>query len=145
MILQTFAAFIATIFFSIIFNVNRRELLYCGFVGASGWFLYLLSIDSGYNTILASFLSALIVSILSHILAILRKNPVTVYQIAGIIPIVPGGLLYSAVYQLIGKNILGANEAFIEAMQIAGSIAIAMLFVASLSKFSAKMKLLHQK
>lgn len=145
MIIQTLAAFVTTIFFSIIFNVNRRELIYCGFVGSFGWLIYLLAVDSGKNTILSSFFAALIISILSHILAIYRKNPVTVYQIAGIIPIVPGALLYSAVFKLINDNITGSIAAFVEAMQIAGSIAVAMLSVASISKFTIKLTHLQQK
>lgn len=134
MIIQVAAAFVATLFFAILFNVNRKELVYCGLVGSCGWLIYLLSIDMGHNTILASFLASLVLSILSHLLAIKRKNPVTVYQIAGIIPIVPGGLLYSSVFWLIQGNTVAANKSFIEALQIAGGIAIAMLFVQSVMK-----------
>jgi len=135
MIVQVIAAFFATIFFGILFNVNRAELVYCGSVGAIGWFIYLLSNLVGYNTIFSSFLASLVLSIFSHILAIKRKNPVTVYQVAGMIPIVPGGILYTAVFWLIKGNQIAANAAFIEAFQIAGSIAIAMLFVQSFMKF----------
>lgn len=139
MFIQVFSAFVATVFFGIMFNIPKKELLYCGFVGAVGWFIYILCLQNGLDTVFASFLSSLVLSIISHILAIYRKNPVTVYQIAGIIPIVPGGLLYTGVFHILQEHGSGMNtsQAFVEALEIAASIALGMLFV------QAIMKLVH--
>ena len=140
MIIQIIAAFLATVFFSIMFNVNKYQLLYCGIVGASGWAMYLFSTHLDLSIVVSSFLASMVVSILSHILAIKRKNPVTTYQIAGIIPIVPGAGMYRTLFYLIEDQLMLANEYLVETLQIAGAISVAMLIVYSISIFINKLK-----
>lgn len=41
-ILPSVAAFIGTAGFAVMFNTPRRELLYCGFCGMLGWFVFAL-------------------------------------------------------------------------------------------------------
>lgn len=141
MIIQVIAAFMATIFFSIMFNVNKKQLLFCGIVGAFGWAMYLFATDIGFTIVTSSFFAAVVVSVLSHILAIYRRNPVTTYQISGIIPIVPGAGMYRSLLYLIQDELTLANEYLVETLQIAGSIAVAMLLVYSFSVLMAKLKL----
>ncbi|MBN2221147.1 MAG: threonine/serine exporter family protein [Vallitaleaceae bacterium] len=140
MIIQIIGAFFATFFFSIMFNVNRSELIICGIVGAGGWTLYLFSQEYKASVILSSFLAALLVSILSQILAIYRKNPVTTYQIAGIIPLVPGAGMYQSLYYLIEEKEETAFHYLLQTIEIAGSIAVAMLLVTSITTFVIRLK-----
>jgi uncharacterized membrane protein YjjB (DUF3815 family) len=140
MLIQLLAAFFATIFFSIMFNVNNKQLVYCGLVGAFGWLIYLLSIHNQISIIGASFNVSVIVSIASHILAVYRKNPVTTYQISGIIPIVPGAGMYRTLLSLIQENTEAATHYLIETLEIAGSIAVGMLFVSSLLLLISKLR-----
>lgn len=140
MIIQLIAAFFATVFFSIMFNVNNKQLVFCGSVGAFGWFIYLLSIQSGLTVVGASFYVSVFVSISSHILAIYRKNPVTTYQIAGIIPIVPGAGMYRTLLSLIQNDSTLATRYLIETMEIAGAIAVGMLLVSSLIMLLTKLR-----
>lgn len=141
MIIQVIAAFMATIFFSIMFNVNKKQLWFCGIVGGCGWAMYLFTSDIGFTIVTSSFFAAVVVSVLSHILAIYRRNPVTTYQISGIIPIVPGAGMYRSLLYLIQDELTLANEYLVETLQIAGSIAVAMLLVYSFSMLMTKLKL----
>lgn len=141
MIIQIGAAFFSTIFFSVMFNVNKKQLFYCGIVGACCWTMYLLGIYNNFSTVTSSFFAAVVVSILSHILAIYRRNPVTTYQIAGIIPIVPGAGMYRTLFYLIEDELSLANEYLVETLQIAGAIAVAMLLVYSFSLLISRLKL----
>lgn len=131
MIIQIIAAYFATLCFSIMFQVNRKELLLCGFVGAAGWAMFLYSQLLVGSTIIASLLAALIISIISNILAVLRKNPVTTYQISGIIPLVPGAGMYRTAFYFIEDDMDLFVENFTETLFIASSIALAMLSVYS--------------
>lgn len=140
MIIQLIAAFFATVFFSIMFNVNNKQLIYCGSVGAIGWFIYLFSVNHGVTVVGASFYVSVFVSISSHALAVYRKNPVTTYQIAGIIPIVPGAGMYKTLYSLILNDSANATKFMIETMEIAGAIAVGMLLVASLIMLMTKLR-----
>lgn len=133
MIVQIVAAFFATIFFAVFFNVSRYELIFCGLNGAFGWLVYLVIFQYTESTIVSSFIAALLISIISHILARLRKNPVTVFQISGIIPLVPGIGMYRIIYFMVIKEYENAIEYFFQTLQVAGSIAMAMIIVASLN------------
>jgi len=140
MIIQVVAAFFATFFFSIMFNVNKKQLWVCGIVGACCWAMYLFATFNNFSVVTSSFFAALVVSILSHILAIYRKNPVTTYQISGVIPIVPGAGMYRSLLYLIQDELTLANEYLVETLQIAGAIAVAMLLIYSFSVLISKLK-----
>ncbi len=129
MFIQIGSAFFATLFFSILFQVNRKELIFCGIVGAGGWATFLISQSSTDSKIVASLLAALVVSILSNLLAIYRKNPVTTYQISGIIPLVPGAGMYRTAFYFINDDKDLFSTYLSETLFIAGAIALAMLSV----------------
>lgn len=141
MTIQVIGAFFATFFFSIMFNVNKSQLWVCGIVGACGWAMYLFGTYNQFNVVTSSFFASVVVSVLSHILAIYRRNPVTTYQISGIIPIVPGAGMYRTLLYLIQDELTLANEYLVETLQIAGAIAVAMLTVYSFSLLVTKLKL----
>jgi len=75
------------------------------------------------------FFATLIVALISHSFARMLKTPVTLFLIAGILPLVPGVGMYRMVYNLIiGENGL-AMFYFSETMQIAGMIAVAIFIM----------------
>lgn len=128
MIIGTISAFIATIGFSVFFHVEKKELLFCASVGALGWLFYLLCIYLDLSPIIATFSGALIVSQVSMILAKIRKIPVTVFLIPGIIPLVPGAATYQTMYAVLRENHLEAlgyaSYTFQSAAVIAGAIVL---------------------
>lgn len=140
MMLQVAAAFIGTIGFSVMFNVSRFQLLYCGGVGALGWFVYSISYYFLQDSIYASFIASLAISIASHVLARIRKNPVTVYQIIGIFPLVPGAGMYKTLYYIVNEKYLLSIEYFFQTLQIAGGIAAGMILIASIDKLLYSLK-----
>ncbi|NLP45471.1 MAG: threonine/serine exporter [Epulopiscium sp.] len=131
MIVKTMSAFFATIFFSIIFNIAKKNLIFCGLGGAIGWFIYLCCIQSIHSPVLASFLGALTVAIFSRSMSKIRKVPVTIFLISGIIPLVPGAGMYRTMFAIINNDLVGAATYGISTLQIAGVIAIAMVMVSS--------------
>ncbi len=129
MILSILSAFISTIGFSILFHVQKKHLLVCGVVGAAGWLVYLIGENKEYSAVLSTFLASLLVTQISYILAKKRRTPITVFLIAGIIPLVPGLPLYRTMYFLMMNNYtLAANYAILT-VQIAGSIAGAIVII----------------
>jgi len=132
MILSILSAFISTIGFSVVFHAQRKHLLVCGAVGAIGWMIYLLLNDQGVSSVLASFLSTLVVTALSYLLAKKRKTPITVFLIAGIIPLVPGLGLYRMMSALLDENYSLALDYATLTFEIAGVIAGAIVIVSLL-------------
>ena len=68
---------------------------------------------------------------MAHNFARVFKAPVTVFLIPGILIIVPGGGLYRAAYQLFLGTWGMAKTYLMEALQIAGMIALAIFIVDS--------------
>ena len=99
--LEMFVAFAATMAFAVIFNVSRSELIFCGIAGLVAEGVYLFTLRISDETALAIFVASIAVTVLSRILANIRRMPVTVYLISGIISLVPGAGMYNTVYNII--------------------------------------------
>lgn len=129
MLIQVIAAFIAVIAIAITFGVPKKFLFHSGLVGSCGWLAYLVFRNIGISVVSSMFFATLIVSLISHSFARILKTPVTLFLIAGILPLVPGVGMYRMVYNLIiGENGL-AMFYFSETMQIAGMIAVAIFIM----------------
>jgi uncharacterized membrane protein YjjB (DUF3815 family) len=128
-LIQVIGTFVAVVSVAITFGVPRRFLSYSGIVGAVGWLVYLLLIKVHWSSVASMFVAALVVSLISHSFARLMKTPVTLFLIAGILPLVPGVGMYRIVYSLITNNNSMAGYYFSETMQIAGMIALAIFIM----------------
>lgn len=132
MIMQIIAAFFATLSFSVLFNVDKKELILCGLNGSVGWLFYNLSLENNFSIITSTFIFSVIITSMSRFLANIRKTPITVFLISGIIPLVPGAGVYYTMYNIInGKNAEAALKG-IETLRIAGAIAIGIILILSL-------------
>lgn len=138
MIIEVIAAFVAAVSFSVFFNVSKKELVYSGLVGGFGWWIYLMTFNLIQEVIFATFIAALVISIVSHFLARIRKNPVTIYQIGGMFPIVPGAGMYKTLYYIVNEDYTTSTYYLFETLQIAGGIAVAMVIIAFIYNLIAK-------
>ena len=137
-LVQVIGAFIAVIAVAITFGVPKKFLEYTGLVGAVGWLVYLLLKNTGCSTVVSMFFAALIVALISHSFARIMKTPVTLFLIAGILPLVPGIGMYRIVYNLITNNNSLAGFYFSETMQIAGMIALAIFIMDTIFRIFQK-------
>lgn len=135
-IMQVVMAFFATLSFSIIFNVPKKEVVFCGLTGCIGWFFYQFVIVTGGNNYvtLSSFIATLFIAAISRFLSYRRKTPVTVYLISGIIPLVPGAGIYYTMYGIINNDNFTALATGIDTLKIAGVICVGMLIILSLPR-----------
>lgn len=139
MIIQIISAFFATISFSIIFNISRYHLVYCGITGAIGWTFYLITLNYlNQSIVIASFFGAFSIALISQVFAKILKTPVSVFLISGIIPLVPGAGMYKTIYYVISDNYSMAYLYGIETFQIAGVIAIAIILIDTFNKILTK-------
>lgn len=137
-LIQVIGTFAAVISVAITLGVPKKFLWYAGLVGAVGWLVYLLLGAAGASTVASMFVAALAVAMISHIFARLKKTPVTLFLIAGILPLVPGVGMYRIVYNLITSNNSLAGYYFSETMQIAGMIALAIFIMDTLFRIFQK-------
>jgi len=134
MVTHFLLSFVATIGFSLIFNVPKKELVFCGVVGACGWIMYQMILGTVAGEMTAVFAAALVIAYASRILSFRRKMPTNLYMIPGIIPLVPGvGIYYTMLYIISGDNTIALLRG-IETLMTAGVIAIGLLVILSLPR-----------
>lgn len=127
MILQQLAtSFIASAAFGILFHAPRRSLALCGFVGMLGWVVYFYTVDR-WDTLLATFAATFVIGVLSQAIARWYKMPVIIFSVAGMIPLVPGGIAYDAMRSFVEHEYAGAAELAAQALMISGSIAVGLI------------------
>ena len=127
-LIQFIVSMIATISFAILFNAPRKEVLFCGLTGAFGWMIYYLITAQDINNVLASLIAAFGLTLLTRVLAVARANPVTVYLLPGIFPLVPGaGIYYTAYYLFTGDSAMSGAKC-LETVYIAGAIVFGIIF-----------------
>ena len=103
-IFQTLAAMVMSISFGVLFHVPKKQMLFTGISGGSGWLCYTLLTHYGFSGTSASFFAAFTLSCVSRYFAFHRREPVTSFLTGGIFPIVPGAGIYSTGYQFFMGN-----------------------------------------
>lgn len=133
MIPEFLVAMVATICFSVTFQVSRRHYLDCGLTGAVGWVAYRICVSMlGLSAPIATLIAALPLTVAARLFSIQNKAPVTVYLLCGIFPLVPGaGIYYTAYYFLQNQQALCVEKG-IETIKIAVALALGIALVGSL-------------
>lgn len=125
---QLLTSFIATSAFGILFNAPKRSLIKCGLVGMGGWIIYYIMAENIHDPVMATFTAALFVGVIGHVLAKVYKNPVIIFSVAGMIPLVPGGLAYDAMRKFVENDYNAALSLAAKALMMAGAIAFGLVF-----------------
>jgi len=128
-------AFTCTIGFAILFNTPKSSLIKAGFSGAIGWTVYTIANNSSPSIVFSTFAGAFFVALSGEIFAIIDKNPITVYIIPGIVPLVPGYGLYYTMRSILANDYGTAAERGSEAFMVAIAIAAALTIILSLNAY----------
>jgi uncharacterized membrane protein YjjB (DUF3815 family) len=138
---QLATSFIASGAFGIIFNAPKKSLIKCGLVGMMGWALYIVLVDNQVDTILATFASSFFIAVISQFFAKIYKTPIIIFSVAGIIPLVPGGLAYDAMRNFVENDYNGALQLAAKAFMISGAIAMGLVFSEVINQMIRRSKL----
>lgn len=128
MIYEIILAFFGSVFPVILFNIDRKKIIWAGFCGAIGWTTYLMIFKYKHSAILASFMGAFVVGLYSEIMARKLKTPAIEFSIPGIFPLVPGITAFHTISDIVAQKY---SEAYSEGMQtlaIGGAIAFGIMF-----------------
>ena len=85
--IQFLVSLLATLSFAVLFSAPRKELLFCGLTGAIGWVVYIISLDLHTNAAIANLIATLTLTLVARTLSAIRRNPVTIYLLTGIFPL----------------------------------------------------------
>ena len=126
-------AYIATTAFAVLFNAPKRTLVPAGVTGAIGWAFYILMRDyMAYSSPLSIFCGTVALSLMSELFARIFRQPVTVFAIPGIVPLVPGLSIYQGMYYIMMSAYSIGIEKLIRASMEAGAISFGILLVSGL-------------
>ena len=125
---QLVTSFLATAAFGIIFNAPKESLIKCGWIGMGGWIIYYLLEDYTNDAVLATLCATFFVGIVSQECAKWYKTPVIIFSVAGIIPLVPGGLAYDTMRNFVENDYYQALTLGAKATMLSGSIAFGLVF-----------------
>lgn len=128
MILHFMLSMLAMGSFALLLGAPKKQLFFCSFTGTLGWMTYETFLKLGSGTVFASLAATFLLTMLSRFFAALRKNPVTIYLVIGILPLVPGSGIYYTSYYFIMNEMHAFATKGMETFQIAGAIAIGILF-----------------
>ncbi|MCM3726229.1 threonine/serine exporter family protein [Neobacillus cucumis] len=137
---QAITSFLATAAFGILFNAPKESLIKCGIIGMGGWLIYFLLEGYNHDPIVATLAATIFIAVLSQEMAKIYKMPVIIFSVAGIIPLVPGGLAYDAMRNIVENNYNNAIALSARVLMLAGTIAFGLVFSEVINQIVKKIK-----
>ena len=140
LVVQTAFSYIGTIAFAIMINIPRRALNACGICGMMGWLTFWLLYRVGSGRMVANVLGSLILGIMGLYFARKKKMPAILFNIPGIVPLVPGATAYQAVYEMVLGSVNKAIIYSVRILLVAGGIAVGFMLTSLLSEIMTKIR-----
>ena len=134
-IIQTMMGMIGSVGFAILFGIMDRKLIGIALGGGAGWAVYLLCTANGHSMFAGLFVASLFVAAFSEILARVLKAPVILLLVPMLIPEIPGGDLYYAMYDLVQRNFADFGKSANKVLVEAGAIALGIILASYIAKF----------
>lgn len=131
-VVQLMAAALAGMGYALLYNVHGKLYIPAVLGAMLGWGIYVFALQGGYSTIGASFAASVVISLWSEILSRLHKAPATVFLVIGVLPLVPGGGIYSTMRGITTGDLRFAMEKGLETIGIALVLALGMLIVSTI-------------
>ena len=123
-------AFLATVAFGVLFQGPKRILWRSGLIGGLGWMVFIgLKELFAVHSFSANFLATVLIALVSEIFARIWKEPVTVFEIPAIIPLVPGFGMYRGMNYILQDYVGYGSEVLLGAAMDACAIALGIMMV----------------
>ncbi|MDF9824177.1 uncharacterized membrane protein YjjB (DUF3815 family) [Breznakia sp. PF5-3] len=138
MIGKVICAFMASLFFGVLFNVKKDNLIFAGFGGAIGCFVFEVITMIGWGNNLSIFMAAIAFASYSEVIARIRKTTVTTFALSALIPLVPGNGMYLTMLSIVNDDLQAALDIGLDTLSSAGLLALGILFVSTFAKLIKK-------
>ncbi|SHJ73009.1 Uncharacterized membrane protein YjjB, DUF3815 family [Clostridium cavendishii DSM 21758] len=135
MIKQIVLAFLGSVFPVILFNIDRKKIVWAGLCGVIGWTTYLGVYSFNKSSVAAAFIGAFMVGIYSEFMAIRLKTPAIEFSIPGIFPLVPGITAYNTINCIVEGQYSLAYSKGMQTIIVAGAIAFGIMLSCTTYKF----------
>ncbi|MFI3238052.1 MAG: threonine/serine exporter family protein [Lachnospiraceae bacterium] len=129
---QIISGILGSIGFAMLFNLKRDKFLYISIGSFVSIFIYLLLFNITQNTFFSNLIAAFTCTTLAEIFARWRKAPATLFIIAHMIPLVPGGSLYYTMRGFVQENAIAFKEHALNTLYASTGIALGIIVVTSI-------------
>lgn len=126
--------------FCLVINIPRRSILAASVIAGAGWATYIYLVSTGSDKATAAFAGAALIGLVSELASRYYREAATVFIIPAILPLVPGAGMYYAMLALVGGDYITAGEEAAETLLMAGSIALALLAMSSVTRLAINLK-----
>lgn len=133
LLMNFICAFVGTICFAMLYNVNKRYYFSVGMIGGIGFVIFLL-LEHCTSPVTATFIASIFVVLASRILAVYMKCPITIFLVSGILAILPSPRIFYTAYYIINNQPDIAYGHGIYAVKIVFSIVLAIAFILSIPR-----------
>lgn len=140
LIVQTTFSYLGTIAFAIMINIPRRALNACGLCGMAGWLTFWSLFQIGSGRMIANVMGSLVLGSMGLIFARKKKMPAILFNIPGIVPLVPGATAYQAVYEMVLGSVNKAVIYTFRVLLVAGAIAVGFMLTSLLSEIMTRIR-----
>ena len=128
-------SFLGTVAFAVMFNIPAKYYLSGGLTGVAGWMMYMFLTEGIHlSSAMATFWGTFVVVLISRMLTVRLRCPITVFLIAGIIPLVPGARVYFMAYHLMIGELSMAVSYGMNAVKLAFAIVLGIVFVVAIPR-----------
>jgi len=134
MIISVVFAGVVAVAFGILFNMRGKNLVFAGANGIIGFSIFSFAIHVGMASYVAMFFASVAMAMYAEVAARLRKMPTSLFLVAALIPIVPGGGIFQFVLYLLQGAGEAATTTGIVTLMETGGIAIGVIIVSSVIK-----------
>ena len=131
-IIQGIYSFFACLFFAIIYNTPKKELINCGITGGIGYGIYHYALTITNAPVFSTFFGTVAIVLCARIISTRKTMPVMLYILPSIFPLVPGANMYHAMYGILTNNTYAATSNAIDAFKLSGITVLAMLLTMSI-------------
>jgi len=135
--------FLGAVTFSYIYRVPAKQRIYAGVVGSMGWTIF-LTMRNPWGEPLGMFVAAIAVAVFSELLARKRQQPVLVFLIPGVIPLVPGGKAYLTMLSFLREDYTEALISLVSTILLAGAVAAGIIIASSTFRIYSRTKYLRR-
>lgn len=130
---QLLSAFFGTMGFAVLFGAPRDQYFPASICGTICWAVYLAVLRyTGASIIEATFAATVALALVSRFMAVDRKCPVTVFQICGLLPLIPGAGIFWTVYYILINQLSTAVTTGFTAIGMAIAIVMGLILINSL-------------
>lgn len=128
------SAAIGTLGIDLLFGVEYKKLPWAVLASVISCAAYEITYGLGGGYFLSAFVAAGLVASYSDFFAHVLKTPATVMIISGIVPLVPGGMLYYTVLGAVNSDMGMFSEKGRGALLVAAGLALGIIVVTAISR-----------